>query len=121
MHRGGWTAEFAAVDTPSTFEGMEVRQRSSPALDLNDMSCTGNQRVDASKASDGSLRTVKTGMGTREPRVLGMPECVVHEFANIGKGLWRMVHGLVIKPWATPTGRPKDGRFHRMLKRFWET
>lgn len=71
---GGWIGYFALADTPSIFKKLEgwVRRR----LRM----CLWKQ-----------WKRVRTRY--RELRPLGLPEWVVHEFANSRKGPWRMAHG----------------------------
>ncbi|CAB3393683.1 Group II intron reverse transcriptase/maturase [Kyrpidia spormannii] len=71
---GGWIGYFALAETPSTFEEIEgwIRRR----LRM----CLWKQ-----------WKRVRTRY--RELRALGLPEWVVHPFANARKGPWRMAHG----------------------------
>ncbi|CAB3389757.1 Group II intron reverse transcriptase/maturase [Kyrpidia spormannii] len=71
---GGWMGYFALAETPSTFEEIEgwIRRR----LRM----CLWKQ-----------WKRVRTRY--RELRALGLPEWVVHQFANARKGPWRMAHG----------------------------
>ena len=71
---GGWMGYFALAETPSVFEELDgwIRRR----LRL----CLWKQ-----------WKRVRTRY--RELRALGLPEQVVHEFANARKGPWRMAHG----------------------------
>ncbi|CAB3394551.1 Group II intron reverse transcriptase/maturase (fragment) [Kyrpidia spormannii] len=71
---GGWIGYFALAETPSTFEEIEgwIRRR----LRM----CLWKQ-----------WKRVRTRY--RELRALGLPEWVVHQFANARKGPWRMAHG----------------------------
>jgi hypothetical protein len=71
---GGWMGYFALAETPSVFEELNgwIRRR----LRL----CLWKQ-----------WKRVRTRY--RELRALGLPEQVVHEFANARKGPWRMAHG----------------------------
>ena len=71
---GGWMGYFALAETPSKFEELDgwIRRR----LRL----CLWKQ-----------WKRVRTRY--RELRALGLPEEVVHEFANARKGPWRMSHG----------------------------
>nr|WP_232070102.1 group II intron reverse transcriptase/maturase [Kyrpidia spormannii] len=71
---GGWIGYFALAETPSTFEEIEgwIRRR----LRM----CLWKQ-----------WKRIRTRY--RELRALGLPEWVVHQFANARKGPWRMAHG----------------------------
>jgi group II intron reverse transcriptase/maturase len=71
---GGWMGYFALAETPSIFEELDgwIRRR----LRL----CLWKQ-----------WKRIRTRY--RELRALGLPEQVVHEFANARKGPWRMAHG----------------------------
>ncbi|WP_198592058.1 group II intron maturase-specific domain-containing protein [Kyrpidia spormannii] len=71
---GGWIGYFALAETPSTFEEIEgwIRRR----LRM----CLWRQ-----------WKRVRTRY--RELRAPGLPEWVVHQFANARKGPWRMAHG----------------------------
>jgi len=71
---GGWIGYFALADTPSVFKDIDgwIRRR----LRM----CLWRQ-----------WKRVRTRY--RELRALGLPEWVVHEFANARKGPWRMAHG----------------------------
>ncbi len=71
---GGWIGYFALADTPSTFENIEGWMRRRLRM------CLWKQ-----------WKRVRTRY--RELRALGLPEWVVHEFANARKGPWRMAHG----------------------------
>ncbi|EAX47271.1 RNA-directed DNA polymerase (Reverse transcriptase) [Thermosinus carboxydivorans Nor1] len=71
---GGWIGYFALADTPSVFKNIDgwIRRR----LRM----CLWKQ-----------WKRVRTRYS--ELRALGLPEWVVHEFANTRKGPWRMAHG----------------------------
>ncbi|WP_198592097.1 group II intron reverse transcriptase/maturase [Kyrpidia spormannii] len=71
---GGWIGYFALAETPSIFEEIDgwIRRR----LRM----CLWKQ-----------WKRVRTRY--RELRALGLPEWVVHPFANARKGPWRMAHG----------------------------
>ncbi|KYH30648.1 group II intron reverse transcriptase/maturase [Neomoorella mulderi] len=71
---GGWIGYFALADTPSTFKNIEGWMRRRLRM------CLWKQ-----------WKRVRTRY--RELRALGLPEWVVHEFANARKGPWRMAHG----------------------------
>ncbi|QGP90818.1 Reverse transcriptase [Neomoorella glycerini] len=71
---GGWIGYFALADTPSIFKNLESWTRRRLRM------CLWKQ-----------WKRVRTRY--RELRALGLPEWVVHEFANARKGLWRMAHG----------------------------
>jgi hypothetical protein len=85
---GGWMGYFALAETPSVFEDLDgwIRRR----LCL----CLWKQ-----------WNRVRTRY--RELWALGLPERGVYEFANARKGPWRMAHGPMNRPWATPTGNPR--------------
>ncbi|TDA70605.1 MAG: group II intron reverse transcriptase/maturase, partial [Clostridia bacterium] len=71
---GGWVGYFALAETPSIFEELDgwIRRR----LRM----CLWKQ-----------WKRVRTRY--RELRALGLPEEMVHHFANARKGPWRMAHG----------------------------
>jgi len=71
---GVWMGYFALAETPSVFKDLDgwIRRR----LRM----CLWKQ-----------WKRVRTRY--RELRALGLPERVVHEFANARKGPWRMAHG----------------------------
>jgi len=71
---GGWMGYFALAETPSVFKDLDgwIRRR----LRM----CLWKQ-----------WKRVRTRY--RELLALGLPERVVHEFANARKGPWRMAHG----------------------------
>jgi len=71
---GGWMGYFALAETPSAFERIEGWMRRRLRM------CLWKQ-----------WKRVRTRY--RELRALGLPEWVVHEFANSRKGYWRMAHG----------------------------
>lgn len=71
---GGWIGYFALADTPSIFKDLESWTRRRLRM------CLWKQ-----------WKRVRTRY--RELRALGLPERVVHEFANARKGPWRMAHG----------------------------
>ncbi|WP_338832875.1 hypothetical protein MHLNE_16300 [Moorella humiferrea] len=71
---GGWVGYFALADTPSTFKNIEGWMRRRLRM------CLWKQ-----------WKRVRTRY--RELRALGLPEWVVHEYANARKGPWRMAHG----------------------------
>ncbi|MDI6631544.1 MAG: group II intron maturase-specific domain-containing protein, partial [Thermoanaerobacteraceae bacterium] len=71
---GGWIGYFALAETPSVFESIEGWMRRRLRM------CLWKQ-----------WKRVRTRY--RELRALGLPEWVVHEFANSRKGPWRMAHG----------------------------
>jgi hypothetical protein len=71
---GGWLSYFALADTPSIFSSLEGWMRRRLRM------CLWKQ-----------WKRVRTRY--RELRALGLPEWVVHEFANARKGPWRMAHG----------------------------
>ncbi|QGP91117.1 Reverse transcriptase [Neomoorella glycerini] len=71
---GGWIGYFALADTPSTFRNLEGWMRRRLRM------CLWKQ-----------WKRVRTRY--RELRALGLPDWVVHNFANARKGPWRMAHG----------------------------
>jgi len=71
---GGWIGYFALAETPSIFKNLEGWMRRRLRM------CLWKQ-----------WKRVRTRY--RELRALGLPEWVVHEFANARKGPWRMAHG----------------------------
>lgn len=71
---GGWMGYFALAETPSSFRNLEGWMRRRLRM------CLWKQ-----------WKRVRTRY--RELRALGLPEWVVHEFANARKGPWRMAHG----------------------------
>ncbi|WP_353928843.1 group II intron reverse transcriptase/maturase [Desulfofundulus kuznetsovii] len=71
---GGWMGYFALAETPSIFKNLEGWMRRRLRM------CLWKQ-----------WKRVRTRY--RELRALGLPEWVVHEFANARKGPWRMAHG----------------------------
>ncbi|AFV11267.1 RNA-directed DNA polymerase [Thermacetogenium phaeum DSM 12270] len=71
---GGWIGYFALADTPSVFKDIEGWMRRRLRM------CLWKQ-----------WKRVRTRY--RELRALGLPEWVVHHFANARKGPWRMAHG----------------------------
>jgi hypothetical protein len=71
---GGWIGYFALAETPSVFQELEGWLRRRLRM------CLWKQ-----------WKRVRTRY--RELRALGLPEWVVHEFANARKGPWRMAHG----------------------------
>jgi hypothetical protein len=71
---GGWMGCFALAETPSIFKNLEGWMRRRLRM------CLWKQ-----------WKRVRTRY--RELRALGLPEWVVHEFANARKGPWRMAHG----------------------------
>ena len=71
---GGWIGYFALADTPSTFKNLEGWMRRRLRM------CLWKQ-----------WKRVRTRY--RELRALGLPDWVVHNFANARKGPWRMAHG----------------------------
>jgi group II intron reverse transcriptase/maturase len=71
---GGWIGYFVLADTPSIFKDIEGWARRRLRM------CLWKQ-----------WKRVRTRY--RELRALGLPERVVHEFANARKGPWRMAHG----------------------------
>ncbi len=71
---GGWMGYFALAETPSIFKNLEGWMRRRLRI------CLWKQ-----------WKRVRTRY--RELRALGLPEWVVHEFANARKGPWRMAHG----------------------------
>lgn len=71
---GGWIGYFALAETPSIFRNLEGWMRRRLRM------CLWKQ-----------WKRVRTRY--RELRALGLPEWVVHEFANARKGPWRMAHG----------------------------
>lgn len=71
---GGWLGYFALAETPSVFQSLEEWLRRRLRL------CLWKQ-----------WKRVRTRY--RELRTLGLPEWVVHQFANARKGPWRMAHG----------------------------
>ncbi|MGB9848890.1 MAG: group II intron reverse transcriptase/maturase [Moorellaceae bacterium] len=71
---GGWIGYFALAETPSVFEEIEGWMRRRLRM------CLWKQ-----------WKRVRTRY--RELRALGLPEWVVHQFANARKGPWRMAHG----------------------------
>ena len=73
-YMGGWMRYFALAETPSVFESIEGWMRRRLRM------CLWKQ-----------WKRVRTRY--RELRALGLPEEVVHQFANARKGPWRMSHG----------------------------
>jgi group II intron reverse transcriptase/maturase len=71
---GGWMGYFALAEAPSIFKNLEGWMRRRLRM------CLWKQ-----------WKRVRTRY--RELRALGLPEWVVHEFANARKGPWRMAHG----------------------------
>ncbi len=71
---GGWMGYFALAQTPSIFKNIEGWMRRRLRM------CLWKQ-----------WKRVRTRY--RELRALGLPEWVVHEFANARKAPWRMAHG----------------------------
>lgn len=71
---GGWIGYFVLADTPRIFKGIEGWARRRLRM------CLWKQ-----------WKRVRTRY--RELHALGLPERVVHEFANARKGPWRMAHG----------------------------
>lgn len=71
---GGWLGYFALAETPSVFRSLEEWLRRRLRM------CLWKQ-----------WKRVRTRY--RELRALGLPEWVVHQFANARKGPWRMAHG----------------------------
>jgi group II intron reverse transcriptase/maturase len=71
---GGWIGYFALADTPSVFKDIEGWMRRRLRM------CLWKQ-----------WKRVRTRY--RELRALGLPEWVVHHYANARKGPWRMAHG----------------------------
>ena len=71
---GGWMEYFALAETPTIFASIEGWMRRRLRM------CLWKQ-----------WKRVRTRY--RELRALGLPEWVVHEFANARKGPWRMAHG----------------------------
>jgi len=71
---GGWMGYFALAETPSIFKNLEGWMRRRLRM------CLWKQ-----------WKRVRTRY--RELRALGLPEWVVHEFANARKGPWRIAHG----------------------------
>jgi RNA-directed DNA polymerase len=71
---GGWLGYYALAETPSVFQSLEGWLRRRLRM------CLWKQ-----------WKRVRTRY--RELRALGLPEWVVHQFANARKGPWRMAHG----------------------------
>ncbi|MFO7152286.1 MAG: reverse transcriptase domain-containing protein, partial [Bacillota bacterium] len=71
---GGWMGYFALAETPSVFKDLDGWMRRRLRM------CLWKQ-----------WKRVRTRY--RELLALGLPERVVHEFANARKGPWRMAHG----------------------------
>ncbi|NHM28900.1 group II intron reverse transcriptase/maturase [Desulfofundulus sp. TPOSR] len=71
---GGWMGYFALAETPSIFRNLEGWMRRRLRM------CLWKQ-----------WKRVRTRY--RELRALGLPEWVVHGFANARKGPWRMAYG----------------------------
>ncbi|MGB9825768.1 MAG: group II intron reverse transcriptase/maturase, partial [Desulfofundulus sp.] len=71
---GGWVGYFALAETPSVFQSLDEWLRRRLRM------CLWKQ-----------WKRVRTRY--RELRALGLPEWVVHQFANARKGPWRMAHG----------------------------
>jgi len=71
---GGWMGYFALAETPSIFASIEGWMRRRLRM------CLWKQ-----------WKRVRTRY--RELRALGLPEWIVHEFANARTGPWRMAHG----------------------------
>jgi group II intron reverse transcriptase/maturase len=73
-YMGGWLGYFALAETPSVFQSLDEWLRRRLRM------CLWKQ-----------WKRVRTRY--RELRALGLPEWVVHQFANARKGPWRMAHG----------------------------
>ncbi|MGI9862771.1 group II intron reverse transcriptase/maturase [Moorella naiadis] len=101
---GGWVGYFALAETPSTFQKIEGWLRRRLRM------CLWKQ-----------WKRVRTRY--RELRALGLPEWVVHEFANARKGPWRMAHGPMNRAlgnayWQTQGLRSLTERYQR-LRQAW--
>ena len=75
-YMGGWMGYFTLAETPGVFGSIEGWMRHRLRM------CLWRQ-----------WNRVRTRY--RELRALGLPDWVVHEFANFRKGPWRMAHGLM--------------------------
>jgi group II intron reverse transcriptase/maturase len=73
-YMGGWLGYFALAETPSVFQSLDEWLRRRLRM------CLWRE-----------WKRVRTRY--RELRALGLPEWVVHQFANARKGPWRMAHG----------------------------
>ncbi|KUK37148.1 MAG: RNA-directed polymerase [Thermacetogenium sp.] len=104
-YMGRWLGYFALAETPSVFQSLEEWLRRRLRM------CLWKQ-----------WKRVRTRY--RELRALGLPEWVVHQFANTRKGPWRMAHGpmnraLGIAYWEAQGLMSLTARYHQSIRQAW--